>query len=66
MTRSISEVGNDIIKELRRNIRSQAEQDLKDWEAIPIEERERLLKQFTRPDGTICEHWWQPEFEDWV
>ncbi len=65
MTRSLAEAASEMFKENARRIRAQAERDLEEWEAIPEEERARLLKQFTRPDGTICEHWWQPEVEGW-
>lgn len=63
--RSIGEVVREQLDNAARVIREQAERDLADWEAIPPQERERLLAQFTRPDGTLCDHWWQPEVEGW-
>lgn len=64
-SQTIAEMIRERRNQAARNIREQAKRDLEEWEAIPVEERERLLAQFTRPDGTICEHWWQPEVEGW-
>ena len=64
-SRPIAELVRERLDQQARYTQDQAERELKEWEAIPAEERARILKQFTRPDGSICEHWWQPAVEGW-
>ncbi len=62
---SIADVVKEHMEAERKRLLADAEQTLREWEAIPAEERQQMLDQFTRPDGSLCEHWWQPSIEGW-
>ena len=51
--------------EISEAMRKEAEKRDREIEAMSPEERQRIIDQFTRPDGTLCEHWWQPSVEGW-
>ena len=62
---TLAESVRERLDRLCRDIREQDKRYQEEWEALGAEEQQRLLAQFTRPDGSLCEHWWQPSVEGW-
>ncbi len=58
----IVELVREHLDEQAKAFREEAERYNAEWEALPEEEKERILERFTRPDGTLAESWWEPDF----
>lgn len=64
MVRPIREVVEEHLKRVFKDVQEDVRRVSQEWDDIPLDEQRLLLAQFTRPDGTLAESWWEPDFWD--